>query len=102
MMKVWDSVAPHFTELPTAFSAATRVRGPWSAGIWTLVEVAALLAIALLRIPNLSPEPRSLALMVPLFMLWNVVCWFLSDVSSHGDRQLTPACRLCAQGLHVW
>ncbi|CAK9785517.1 hypothetical protein CC85DRAFT_329236 [Cutaneotrichosporon oleaginosum] len=79
VMKVWDAIAPHFTELPTAFSTATRVRGPWSAGIWTAVEVGAVLAIALLRIPNLSPEPRSLALMVPLFALWNIACWFLSD-----------------------
>ncbi|BEJ16915.1 hypothetical protein CspHIS471_0603160 [Cutaneotrichosporon sp. HIS471] len=79
VMKVWDSVAPHFTELPTTLSTVTRVRGPWSAAIWTAIEVAAVLTISLLRIPNLSPERRSLIIMVPLFTLWNVVCWFLAD-----------------------
>ncbi|GMK59892.1 hypothetical protein CspeluHIS016_0901090 [Cutaneotrichosporon spelunceum] len=79
VMKLWDSIAPHFTELPTSLSKVMRVRGPWSAAIWTAVDVAAVVAISLLRIPNLSPERKSLIIMVPLFSLWNTFCWFLAD-----------------------
>lgn len=81
-MKLWDVLAPHITgDLPTALSSATRLRGPWSAAVWFAVELLAVAAVSLLRIPGLSPAPSKFALIAPLLVLWNVACWFLADVS---------------------
>lgn len=77
-MKLWDILAPHFTELP---STATRLRGPWSAAGWSVAELVAIAAVSLLRIPGLSVAPKKFGLLVPVVILWNVVCWFLADVS---------------------
>ncbi|TXT07511.1 hypothetical protein VHUM_03231 [Vanrija humicola] len=80
VMKVWDVVAPHITgDLPTALSSATRLRGPWSAAVWFGVEMLAIAAVSLLRIPGLSPSPGKFALIAPLLVLLNVACWFLAD-----------------------
>lgn len=82
-MKLWDILAPHFTDLP---SSATRVRGPWSAALWCGIELFGIAAISLLRIPGLSVSMRKMGLIVPLVFGWNLACWFLADVSSARSR----------------
>lgn len=81
-MKLWDILAPHFTSIP---STATRLRGPWSAGLWCAGELLAVAAISLLRIPGLSVSLHKLGIVFLLLVVWNLVCWVLAEVGDLND-----------------
>lgn len=114
-MKLWDVLAPHFAaDLPASLSSAARVRGPWSAGLWAGGELAAVAAIALLRIPGLSPSSGRIVALVPLLVVWNTICWFLAEVSGALNGRSGVAVGVAtivanisapcirSQGQHVW
>jgi nucleoporin POM152 len=81
-MKLWDVLAPHFADLPPALSSSLRVRGPISAAAWGVAELLGLSALSLLRIPGMSPSKKNIVFIVLVLVVWNVVCWFLADVST--------------------
>lgn len=81
-IKVWDILAPYFIFSPEpTWSSALRVQGPVTALGWTAFEVGVFAAVALLRIPMLSPSGKQLVLLSAGLILWNLTCWFVAEVS---------------------
>ena len=78
---MWDILAPYFTTPDPTWSNSLRLTSPLSATIWTVTELAIILSVALLRIPQLSPSlsiPNILQIVAAL-AAWNVACLVVSS-----------------------
>ncbi|KAK4690061.1 hypothetical protein P7C73_g21, partial [Tremellales sp. Uapishka_1] len=81
--KLWDIIAPYFlVDIEPSWTSVFRVRGLWTAGLWTSFEIGLLLAVTLLRIPMLSPTSGQLLQLLGLLAAYNLGCWFVAEPSA--------------------
>lgn len=79
--KLWDIAAPYFTTPDPTWSNSLRLSSPLSAAVWTAAELAVILSVAVLRIPQLSPSLSILNVLriVAALATWNAACLVLSS-----------------------
>ena len=80
MYKIWDILAPYFTNPEPTWSNSLRLAGPISAAAWTIFELLLILSVGFLRIPQLSPSLSipNIIQIAGLLVAWNAVCWVVS------------------------